>query len=66
VDIAEWTGFQRNIDLDIGMGVRPRHARELLPPQHKPSMRGLVSYLGLRHPKKSDYSIQMTAFFKMK
>jgi hypothetical protein len=65
VDIAEWTGFQRNIDLHISMGVRPRHAGKLLPPQNKPSMRGLVKYLGSCHLK-SDYSIQRCAFFKMK
>ena len=65
VEIAEWTAFQRNIDLHIGMGVRARHAGELVPPQDSPAMLVYVSYLGSRHLK-SDYSRQTGAFFKMK
>jgi hypothetical protein len=52
VEIAEWTAFQRNIDFHIGMGVRARHAGELVPPQDSPAMSGLVKYLGSRHLKK--------------
>jgi hypothetical protein len=46
VEVAKRSPLEWDIDLHIGMGVRVRHAGNVLPPQDKPSMRGLVENWG--------------------